>query len=158
MDQELKDYLDGRFGQFAGRFDELQRGIAETRTVLRGEITGVRDELRGEITGVRDELQGEITGVRDELRGEIVGLRDENHQTRILVEKLNDKIDLVAEGVQNTNERLDRLMEESRREHEETRKVFGSAIRHLERRVTRHDDEIGQLNGRVGLLEAATEA
>jgi len=71
------------------------------------------------------------------------------------VEKLNDKIDLVAEGVQANTEILNRQAEESRREREEIRTVHGAAIQHLERRVTRHDDDVGQLDRRVGVLEAA---
>lgn len=108
-------------------------------------------EFGGRITELRDEMDGRFT----EMDGRTSEIRDQNHQARILVEKLNDKIDLVAEGVQANTEILHRHTEQHRQEREEDRDLFGSSIRHLERRVTRHEEEIGELKQRVGRLEPA---
>lgn len=90
-----------------------------------------------------------------ELRETIDRNRDGIHQNRILIEGLNDKIETVAEGVSANTEVLHRLAGEKSEEIRETRQVLEAAHRHLEGRVSRHDEDIGQLGRRVALLEGA---
>ena len=121
MDQELKDYLEARFGDIESRFGDMEGRFGELRQDMDRQFAEVKDEI---------------------------------HQTRILVEKLNDKIDLVAEGVQSNTEVLHRHREENRQELREFRSVMEASHRHLEGRVSAHDDELEQLDNRVTFLEA----
>jgi chromosome segregation ATPase len=123
MDQELKDYLDRQA-------DHLEREFAEAR-----------------------EFRKETSRRFEEVDRQFAELRDEVHQARILVEKLDDKIDLVAEGVQSNTEVMHRLVDEKGRELREHKVVMESAHRHLEQRVSRHDTEIAALGSRVRQLE-----
>jgi len=145
MDPELKDYLDGQFAKVDGQFATVDGQFAK--------VDGHVAELGGQVAELGGQV-AELGGQFATLQGKISEARDENHQTRILVEKLNDKIDLVAEGVQTNTEFMHRQIEDTRQEREEIKTVLGASIRHVERRVSRHDDDIGQLNRRVGLLEA----
>ena len=110
MDQELKEYLEARFGDMERRFANMESQLAE--------------------------------------------VKDETHLTRILAEKLNDKIDLVAEGVQANTEVMHRHREENRQELREFRSVMEASHRHLEGRVSVHDVKLEQLDSRVTFLEA----
>lgn len=142
MDQELREFLERRFGDMEDRFAELRQDVDRRITDVQGDVGGLRDDVTG--------LKGDVTGLREE----VTGLRDEVHLTRVLVEKMNDKIDVVAEGVQANRETMYRLHEISRQELREFRDVMTASHRHLEGRVTAHDGDIEKLDNRVTFLEA----
>lgn len=131
MDQELKDYFESRFGVIERRFDDVDRRFDAV------------DRRFGDVDRRFADMESQFAEVKDEI-----------HQTRILVEKLDDKIDLVAEGVRSNTEVMHRLHEENRQELREFRSVMEPSHRHLEGRVSAHDDELEQLDNRVTFLEA----
>ena len=92
MEQDLKDYLDRQFTELR---QDMNRRFEETTRSTNGRF---------------EEMDGRF----EAMSGEIAGLRDEAHQTRVLVETLNDKIDLLAEGVTANTEVMHRRFEEAR--------------------------------------------
>jgi predicted nucleic acid-binding Zn-ribbon protein len=92
-------------------------------------------ELRQDIVGLRGELRSAESRLREDLGADI-------RHTNVLVEDLAGQIRLVAEGVDNVNERLDRFQKETAREFKETRSELRRAY--------------GDLDGRVRRLEAAS--
>ena len=110
MDAELISYLDQRF--------------AEVRGDIAASAAGVKDQLRAEIAasaaGLREEMGENLTALRREISADIT-----NHIGTV-VEDLISKIELVVEGVQTVDRRLDRFSDEVR---EEFRKVDGRLLR-----------------------------
>ncbi len=90
--------------------------------------------------------------LKDYLERQFAEIRDEVRRTRVLVEKLDDKVDLVAEGVESNTQVMHRLFDHGRQEQREHKTVIESAHRHLEHRVSEHDVEIAALGHRVRQL------
>ncbi len=161
MDQELKEYLNSQFAETNRRLDETNQQVAENARRL-NENTRRLDEMNRRLdetnqqVGENGRQLGENNRLLDETNQQVADLRDDVHQTRILVEKLDDKIDLVAEGVKNNTEVMHRLIEENQHELKEHKVVIESAHRHLEQRVSKHDTEIRELNRRVDVLGRMT--
>ncbi len=144
MDQELKDYLDRQQAYLEREFAEAREFREETNRQF-AKMNGQFAEINGqfvEVNGQFAEMKGRIDALEEKLSDEI-------HLTRVLVEKLDDKVDLVAEGVQNNTEVMHRLFEENQRELREHKAVIEPAHRHLEQRVSRHDAEIAALRRRA---------
>ena len=133
MDAEMVAYFD-RFSQqlsqqLADLRQELHREIAEFRqeTNQRFEQVDQRfeqvdqrfEQSDARVTSIRDELVHQIAGVRDELKQDVHKLGEESRETRVLVERLGDTIQLVAEGVAGANQRIDRLRTELRESRED---------------------------------------
>ena len=72
----------------------------------------------------------------------------------VVAESLESKIQLVAEGVLNVNEKLDRLKDEVHRESEETRALIKLSYTELDRRLTTLEGAVDSLIRRVGTIEA----
>ena len=72
----------------------------------------------------------------------------------VVAESLEGKIQLVAEGVLNVNEKLDRLKDEMHRESEETRALIKLSYAELDRRLTTLEGTVDSLIRRVGTIEA----
>jgi hypothetical protein len=72
----------------------------------------------------------------------------------VVAESLESKIQLVAEGVFNVNEKLDRLKHEMHRESEETRALIKLSYTELDRRLTTLEGTVDSLIRRVGTIEA----
>src|SRR5262249_5845060 len=83
---------------------------------LRGERRAQGEELRVEMHTLGDELRGEMRAQGDELRGGIRDLRSEMFASHaelrrhfdVTVEHFDSKYDLLAEGIMNLNEKMDR--------------------------------------------------
>ena len=107
-------------GEMRAQGDELRAEMRAQGDELRAEMRAQGDELRGEMRsqaeGLRLELRGEIRTQGDELRGEIHDLRGEMVTSHIelrrhfdeTVERFDSKYDLLAEGIMNLNEKMDR--------------------------------------------------
>jgi uncharacterized protein YukE len=67
--------------------------------------------------------------------GEIQGLHQEIRQVHVLVEDIQDKVQLAAEGIMNVNERLDRHQEETRERFDSLESLVRSSDRALASRV-----------------------
>ena len=80
----------------------IREALGELKNELRGEIRSVKTELRGEIQSVKTELGGRI----DELTKQVEENTVEIRHTGVLIERLEDKIDLVAENTLGLNRRV----------------------------------------------------
>ncbi|MEL7566227.1 MAG: hypothetical protein AAGU27_15265 [Dehalobacterium sp.] len=96
---------------------EMQEGLKGVRAEMQEGLKGVRAEMQEGLKGVRAEMQEGLKGVRAEMQEGLKGVRDEMQEgfsearkDRARIEyTLMQKIDIIADGViQNTN-RLDRL-------------------------------------------------
>ncbi len=71
----------------------------------------------------------------------------------VVAESLESKIQLVAEGVLNINQKLDRLQVEMQGESQETRALIKLSYTELDRRLTTLEGTVESLTRRVGDLE-----
>ncbi len=102
MDQELIAYLDKRF-----------RESAEQIASLREETTQQIASLREELTSFREETSRRFEHVQEEIR-----------HTRVEIEGLRDQIRLLAEGIINFDERLERFRGAAQRDLDTIRGLF----------------------------------
>ena len=124
--------------------EATRRHVDVSLGVLRGEMSGLGDGLRGEMAVMRDGLRGEMSALRDDLRGEIGEVK---RHAEVIAEDLRDRIQLVAEGLMATNERLDRridgLRSEMKEEFADVRAMIRVSYRDLDQRVTRLESGAG---------------
>ena len=71
----------------------------------------------------------------------------------VVAESLDSKIQMVAEGVLNVSEKLDRLKVEMHGESQETRALIKLSYTELDRRLTTLEGTVDSLTRRVGDLE-----
>jgi predicted nucleic acid-binding Zn-ribbon protein len=118
MDQDLKEYLDQRFSSIDRRLEETGQQIQDLRgetsdrfqetgqqiQALRGETSDRFGETGQQIQALREETNQRFGQLEDRLETEVRGVH-------IAVEGLRGEIRLVADGVANANERLDRYQD-----------------------------------------------
>jgi hypothetical protein len=73
----------------------------------------------------------------------------------VVAESLESKIQLVAEGVLNVSDKLDRLNVEMHGESQETRALIKLSYTELDRRLTALEGTVESLTRRVGDLEVS---
>jgi phage shock protein A len=117
-ERDLGALIENGLKDLAGRIDESR---VETRQRF--------EQLEGEIRQTRTQLQGEIR----QLDVKIQKLDDKVH---VQLEHVRGDIRLVAEGVANVNEKLDRHIGETAREFEEVRSLTRLSYVQLEKRVS----------------------
>ena len=72
----------------------------------------------------------------------------------VVAEGLEHKIQLVAEGITNVDEKLERFRQEVKEEFKETRSMIKFSYAELDRRVAVIEDEVMSLKSRLDRLEA----
>lgn len=75
------------------------------------------------------------------------------HRFHVISEDLISKVQLVAEGVANLNEKLDRHADENKREHNDILAAIKFSYAELDRRITSLETEMQDLRRRVDRLE-----
>ena len=105
------------------------------------ELRRLFGELRQEMAVMREEMREEMGMVRDELRDEFRGANGETRRhIDIVAESLSHDIQLVAEGVLNVDQKLDReaasLRDEMQRGFAETHAMLRFSHSILDCRVT----------------------
>lgn len=75
------------------------------------------------------------------------------HQFHIISEDLISKVQLVAEGVATLNEKLDRHIDENRREHQEIMAAIKFSYAELDKRITTLETEMEDLKRRMDKIE-----
>jgi DNA anti-recombination protein RmuC len=128
-ERDLGALIENGLKDLAGRIDESRTEARQRFEQLEGEIRQTRTDLQGEIR----QLDGKIEQTRTQLQGEIHRLDDKVH---IQLEYVRGDIRLVAEGVANVNEKLDRHIGETAREFEEVRSLTRLSYVQLEKRVS----------------------
>jgi archaellum component FlaC len=153
MDHELIAYLDRRFGavsQHLGRIDQRLDGMDQRLDGIDQRLDGIDQRLDG-IDRRIDRVEGRLGRVEsrlDYVEGQV-------RQVYVVVEGLDHKIQLVAEGVTTVGERLERYRHEAAEATEESRSLTRLAFRHLDRRTTRLETRAGRWDRRLDALGAA---
>jgi predicted RNase H-like nuclease (RuvC/YqgF family) len=75
------------------------------------------------------------------------------HRFHVISEDVISKVQLVAEGVANLNEKLDRHIDENKREHKEILAAIKFSYAELDKRITVLETEMQDLKRRVDTLE-----
>ncbi|MBM4307294.1 MAG: hypothetical protein FJ115_03760 [Deltaproteobacteria bacterium] len=129
MDKELKDFLDKKFTEVDNNFSR---------------IDGKIDNLDKKIAQVDEKV--------DQKTEEVL------HQFHIIAEDLGTKIKLVAEGVVNLNEKMDRNLDQLNKNMEQKHQDVLAAIKfsyaELDRRITTLEVYVKELDKRVRHLES----
>jgi hypothetical protein len=135
-ERDLGALIENGLKDLAGRIDESRVESRQRFEQLEGEIRQTRTQLEDEIRQTRTQLQGEI----HQLDGKIHTLDDKIHKLddkiHIQLEYVRGDIRLVAEGVANVDEKLDRHIGETAREFEEVRSLTRISYVQLEKRVS----------------------
>lgn len=74
----------------------------------------------------------------------------------VVAERLESKIDTIAEGVMTANERIDRLDGEMHDEFDDVRSMIKFSHHELDRRLRTLEDTVSDLQTRVERLESST--
>lgn len=143
MDQDLIAYLDQRF-----------RESSQQIAGLREEMTSLREETGQQIAGLREEM----TSFREETSRRFERVEEEIRHTRVEIEGLRGQIKLLAEGIINFDERLERFRGEVQRGLDGLHRLFFPVCEELKDRVrsleswreTRDRDPIEIIKERYG--------
>jgi len=109
MDQDLLNYLEQRFSAIDQRFNEVDQRFRETGQQIQALQEGTTQRF--------DRLETEVRGAW------------------ISIEDLRGQVKLVAEGVANNNERLDRHAEEVSRKLDDLESLIHQSYEDLDSRV-----------------------
>jgi hypothetical protein len=101
------------------------------------------DELRAFLTQRFEELRRELTERSETLRREL----------GVVIERQQDQIRLIAEGHATLLAAIERMQRENEAEHRETRAMIKLSYAELERRVTRLETLVVDLEARLTRLE-----
>jgi chromosome segregation ATPase len=116
--------LDPKFRQIDSRFEQVDKKL--------GEIDRRFEKVDSRFT----EFRGDIT-----------------HQFHIISEDVISKVKLVAEGVAILNEKLDRHIDEDKREHKDILAAIKFSYAELDRRITTLEAEMEDLKRRMDKIE-----
>jgi predicted nuclease with TOPRIM domain len=145
-ERDLGALIENGLKDLAGRIDESRTEARQHFEQLEGEIRQTRTQLEGKIHQLDDKIHT-LDGKVHTLDDRVQKLDDRVHTLDDRVQKLDDKIHiqleyvrgdirLVAEGVANVDEKLDRHIGETAREFEEVRSLTRLSYVQLEKRVS----------------------
>jgi len=101
-----------------------------------------------------DKKLGEIDSRFGKVDSRFAEFREDlTHQFHIISEDVISKVKLVAEGVASLNEKLDRHIDENRREHSEIMAAIKFSYAELDRRITTLEAEMEDLKRRMDKIE-----
>jgi septal ring factor EnvC (AmiA/AmiB activator) len=90
-----------------------------------------------DLAGRIDESRMEARQRFEQVEGEIRQVKDEIHQTQIHLEDVHDDIKLLAEGIANVDEKLERHVGETAQQFDDVRALVRISYVQLEQRVAR---------------------
>lgn len=132
MDPELIAYLDSRFAFLDSRF--AQQDARFTQLDQRFEAIGQRFEA---IDQRFEAIDRRFDDVQQDVR-----------EVHILVEEMDRRVELVAEGVMANTERIRDLRSEMERQFDEVKAVNRFSYAELDRKLRDHDRRITDLEAR----------
>ncbi len=147
----MNEELERRFEDVDRRFEETNRRMDQGFEEVHSELV----ELRQGQGGLRQETQ-ELRQGQERLRLEVADLGREVRKNGVMVEKLDGDIRLVAEGVVTNRQVMERMIEETRREREEDRRLWRSMAGITGDQGRRLEEVEGRVDGlevRVSVLE-----
>lgn len=92
-----------------------------------------REQQRADLEAFRQEVSTSFGQVDKRFKG----LEEDVRQSHVLIEDVRGEVRLVAEGVANVDEKLERFREDQTKEHAETRALLKASYSDLDQRVTR---------------------
>jgi hypothetical protein len=121
--------IEGTTGMDQESLNQIRQIVMEATEVVEG-------RLRGDIGAVEGRLRGDIEAVEGRLRGDIEEVK---RHTGVLVEHLEQKIELLAEGHESLHHKIEDVRSELQssinHESHETRALLRSSYQHLHQRV-----------------------
>lgn len=118
MDEDLKSYFDGQFSSmrehFDGQIQQLRQEMNQEFKEVKGDVRefkGDVQELKGDVQELKGDIQ-ELKGDVRQLKGDVQELKGDVQQAYVLIENVHGQVRLVADGVANCNEQLQRHREE----------------------------------------------
>ena len=89
-----------------------------------------------------DGMEQRLDGMEQHFSQEIQGLRQEVQQVHVVVEDIQDKVQLTAEGIMNVNEKLDRHREEVSGRFNDLESLVRDSDRAVASRVDRLEQKV----------------
>jgi DNA polymerase sigma len=113
------------------------------------------DITKKEFSELLDEFSEKKLGPRfSKMDSQFVEFKEDIiHQFHIISEDVISKVKLVAEGVVSLNEKLDRHIDEDRREHKDILAAIKFSYAELDRRITTLETEMEDLKRRMDKME-----
>ena len=138
MDEDLKRLIEETSAATHRRFDEAVGELRHENAETRQQLTSVAEGLRQDIRNV-DERIGET---RQEMRVVATDLR---RHFDVTAEDFRHQVQLVAEGVDNVNERFDQLTRDMKHEFAESRAMIQISYSDLDRRLRSLEERVERL-------------
>jgi archaellum component FlaC len=124
--------IDNQFGEVKSQFKKIDNQFAEVNSRFE------------KIDGRFEKIESQLV----EFREDII------HRFHVISEDVISKVQLVAEGVANLNEKLDRHIEENERGHKDILAAIKFSYAELDRRITNLESEMETLKRRMDILES----
>jgi archaellum component FlaC len=141
MDQDLIDYLDRRFSSLEQRVGQQIQTLREETSQRFDGVDQRLDKVDQRLGGVDqrlDKVDQRLGGVDQRLGGvdqRLESLETDVRRAYVAVEDLRDDLRLVAEGVTNVNERLDRNEENASQRFQDIESLIQQSHQDLDIRV-----------------------
>lgn len=123
--------LDPKFKQIDSRFEHIDRRFEQI------------DKRFEQVDKRFEQVDLRFTEFREDI----------THQFHIISEDVISKVKLVAEGVASLNEKLDRHIDEDKREHKDVLAAIKFSYAELDRRITTLETEMEDLKRRMDKIE-----
>lgn len=102
-------------------------------------------------------MDEDVKRLFDEMRRENADARAETRRHfDVIAERLESKVDLVAEGVDSCNKRIDHLEQKMSSDFDDVRSMIRFSHHELDRRVRTLEETVADLQSRVERLESST--
>jgi len=134
MDQELKAYLEERFGRIDARFEQMDRRFEQ--------IDARFEKVDARFEQVDARFEQVDTAIR---------------HTHVLLEAVQSDVRLVAEGSMGAIERLETFQQETARRFDEVKAMIAPYYQTTNGEIQKVDREVKYLDRRVKLLEDRAE-
>jgi archaellum component FlaC len=137
--------IDNQFAEVNSRFGKIDDQFAEVNSQF--------EKIDGQFAGVNSRFE-KIDGRFEKIESQFVEFKEDIiHQFHVISEDVISKVQLVAGGVANLNEKLDRHIEENEREHKDILAAIKFSYAELDRRITNLESEMEILKRRMDMLE-----
>jgi archaellum component FlaC len=130
--------IDSQFAEVNSQFEKIDSQFAEVNS----QFEKIDDRFEK-----IDSRFAQIDSRFIEFREDII------HQFHVISEDVISKVQLVAEGVANLNEKLDRHIDENQREHKDILAAIKFSYAELDKRITVLETEMEDLKHRMDKIE-----
>jgi hypothetical protein len=142
MDEDLKRLIEETSAETHRRFDEAVGELRQENVATRQHFDVVAGELRQENVETRQHFDTTAADLRQHFDTTATDLR---RHFDVTAEDFRHQVQLVAEGVDNANERLDRLAHDIKNEFAETNAIMRFSYSDLDRRLRSLEERVERL-------------